>query len=296
VHTNQGTFEANHVVVATGTYQEPRIPAFSENISSDVVQLHTSHYRNPDQLPDGAVLVVGTGQSGCQIAQELYMSGRQVYLSVGSAPRFPRVYRGKDTIWWLEQVGFMDTPVESLESSRMRFAPNPVATGKNGGGDLNLHQFARDGVTLLGHAVDAQDNLMSFAPDLIENLTKSDAFVEMLKQNIDAFIDKQGLDAPPAVSEPPLRDGYDAEIIEKLDLSAQEITSIVWATGYQFDYSWIKLPILDQDRYPIQKRGVSEFPGLYFIGLMWLAKRKSGILSGVAAGAEHLAQHIAAQP
>ena len=295
VHTNQGTIEANHVVVAAGTFQQPHIPAVSANISPDILQLHSSRYHNPEELPDGAVMVVGTGQSGCQIAQEVYASGRPVYLSVGGTPRFPRVYRGKDSIWWLEKVGFFDAHVDTLASSGLRFAPNPVATGKNGGGDLNLHQFARDGVTLLGHAVDAHDHMMSFAPDLIENLTKSDNFVAQLKQNFDGFIDKTGLDAPLATATPLLRDGYDAAIIEQLDLSAHGISSIIWATGYQFDYGWIKLPVLDQDDYPIQERGVSDFPGLYFIGLYFMHTRKSGLLSGVAADAEYLAQHIVAQ-
>jgi putative flavoprotein involved in K+ transport len=295
VHTNRGTIEANHVVVAAGTFQQPRIPAVSANISPNILQLHTSHYHNLNELPDGAVLVVGTGQSGCQIAQELYLSGRQVYLSVSGALRFPRVYRGKDSAWWLEKMGFMDAHVDTLASSRMRFAPNPAATGKNGGGDLNLHQFAKDGVTLLGHVVGAQDNIMFFAADLIENLTKSDDFVAQLQQDFDAFIDKQALDAPPATFGPLPRDGYDAEIIEQLDLSAHGISSIIWATGYQFDYSWIKLPILDQDNYPIQERGVSAFPGLYFVGLYFMHTRKSGLLLGVAADAEYLAQHIVAR-
>jgi putative flavoprotein involved in K+ transport len=293
VHTNQGAIEANHVVVAAGTFQHPRIPAFSENISPDIVQLHTDDYRNPEELPDGAVLVVGSAQSGCQIAEELYTSGRKVYLSVGGAPRFPRDYRGEDTIWWLDEVGFFDAHVTTLESSRMRFAANPVATGKNGGGNLNLHQFYRDGVTLLGRGEGAQDNVMSFAPDLIDNLTKSDEFVAQMKKNIDAFIAEHDIDAPAATPGSPLRDGYDAEIIEQLDLSEAGITTIIWGTGYKFDYGWIKLPIHDQDGFPIQQRGVSEFPGLYFIGLLFMNTRRSGLLSGVAADAEYLAERIA---
>ena len=295
VHSNQGTFEAKHVVVATGTYAQPRIPAFGANLPSDIVQLHTSEYRNPDVLPDGAVLVVGSGQSGRQIAEELYMSGRKVYFSIGGAPRLKRFYRGKDMIWWLEATGFFDAPVSSLKSSRMRFAANPAATGKDGGRDLNLHQFARDGVILLGRATSVEDDVMSFAPDLIENLSKSDAFVSQLMKNVDTFILENNIDAPPAIPSPELRDGYDAEINEELDLRKAGISAVIWGTGYQFDFRWIKLPILDQDGYPIQKRGVSDYPGLYFVGLHFMHTRKSGILAGVAADAEYLAQHIHAQ-
>lgn len=295
VHTNQGMIEANHVVVATGTFQKPRIPAFAVEIAPDILQLHTDNYRNPEELPGGAVLVIGTGQSGCQIAQELYQSGRKVYLSVSSVPRVSRTYRGKDIIWWLEKTGFMSAHVSTLQSSRMRFAPNPLTTGKNGGGNLNLHQFAKDGMTLLGHANDAKGSILSFAPDLIESLTKSDAFAAQIEKNIDAFILAQGIDAPAADSIPPLRDGYDTEIIQEIDLYQSDIHTIIWGTGYQFDFNWIKLPILDHDGYPIQARGVSNYPGLYFVGLAFLDSRKSGFLLGVAADAEYLAQYINTQ-
>ncbi len=295
VRTNRGDIEANNVIVATGTFQQPRIPAFSAAISPDIVQIHTDHYRSPAALPDDAVLVVGTGQSGSQIADELYRNGRRVYLSVGGAPRVPRFYRGRDVVWWLDRMGFFDVEVTALESSRERFAANPAASGKDGGRDMNLHQFARDGVTLLGHAVGADGGSMSFAPDLKESLARSDGFVAQLKQNIDNFIAKRGIDAPPALPDPDLRDGYDAEIVEQLDLRCAGIGSIVWGTGYRYDYRWIKLPILDQDDYPIQQRGVSDFPGLYFVGLYFMHTRGSGLLSGVAADAEYVARHIAAQ-
>jgi putative flavoprotein involved in K+ transport len=295
VHTSQGVIEANRVVIATGTFNQPRIPAFGANVSPGITQLHTDTYRSPAELPDGAVLVVGTGQSGSQIAEELYLNGRRVYLSVGGATRFPRVYRGRDLIWWLDSMGFFDVEASTLKSSRERFAANPAASGKDGGRTLNPHQFARDGVTLLGHAVGADGKMMSFAPDLAESLSKSDEFVVQLKQNIDGFIARQGIDAPPTAPEPDLRDGYDAPVVEQLDLRAHGINTVVWATGYQYDYGWIRLPILDQDNYPIQRRGVTDFPGLYFVGLLFMHSRRSGLLSGVAADAEYVAQHIVAQ-
>ena len=174
----------------------------------------------------------------------------------------------------------------------MRFAPNPVATGKDGGRDLNLHQFAKDGVVLLGRATSVADDVVSLAPDLMDKLAKSDGFVAQLTKNIDAFIAENQIDAPPENNTPTLRDGYDSEIIEQLDLREAAISTIIWGTGYQFDFSWIKLPLLDEDGYPVVDRGISEFPGLYCVGLHFMHTRKSGILLGVAGDAEHVAQHI----
>jgi len=293
VTTTESTFLADNVVVAAGTFQEPRIPAFSKNFSAEFTQLHTNDYRNPESLPDGAVLVVGTGQSGCQIAEELYQGGRKVYLCVGGATRIPRRYRGKDTIWWLNELNFFDQTADSLSSSKERFKANPFVSGKDGGHSLNLHQFAKDGVVLLGHMKSAKDNQVYLAPDLRENLVKVDQFVAELKQNIDKFIIEQKIDAEKAPSNPEIKDGYEADNIEELDLIAEGIKTIIWATGYKFDFSWVAFPILDQDGYPIQDRGVSEFPGLYFLGLHFMHKRKSGLLWGVGEVAYHIAKDIA---
>jgi putative flavoprotein involved in K+ transport len=293
VTTTESTFSADNVVVAAGTFQEPRVPAFSKNISEEFTQIHSNDYRNPESLPDGAVLVVGTGQSGCQIAEELYQSGRKVYLCVGGATRVPRKYRGKDSIWWLGELNFFDQTADSLTSSKERFKANPFLSGKDGGHSLNLHQFAKDGVVLLGHMKSAQDNQVYLFPDLRENLLKVDQFVADLKQNIDKFIIEQNLDAEKDPSLPEMKDGYEADIITELDLKAEGIKTIIWATGYKFDFSWVAFPILDQDGYPIQDRGVSEYPGLYFLGLHFMHKRKSGLLWGVGEDAYHIAKDIA---
>jgi putative flavoprotein involved in K+ transport len=293
LHTNQGSLEADNVVVATGTYQEPRLPAFSADFSPDIFQLHTDEYLNPEQLPSGAVLVVGSGQSGCQIAEELYQSGRKVYLSVSSANRIPRVYRGRDSVWWLGKMHFFDQTVDQLKTSQERFAANPLFSGKNGGHDINLHQFYRDGVILLGRMQGARGSHIYLETDLHDNLEKSDLFVSQVQQGIDAFIAKQALEAPPPPSDPPLQDAYQAPIIEELDLAAEGISTVLWGTGYTYDFSWIRLPVLDQDGYPIQERGISPYAGLYFMGLYWLHDRKSGLLWGVGQDAEYIAQHIA---
>jgi putative flavoprotein involved in K+ transport len=295
VHTNDGDFEADNVVVAAGTFQKGRVPAFASELPQEIVQFHTVDYRNPEQLPDGAVLVVGTGQSGAQIAEELYQNGRKVYLCVGDATRGPRRYRGKDMGWWLNEMGEFDQTVDTLPSPKARFGASAHVSGKKGGRTLNLHQFARDGVVLLGHMEGAQGSTIFLAPDLMANLANADKGAAEVKQRVDAYIEKHGLDAPPAENGVEPQDGFDAEIIRELDLVAEGITTVIWATGFSFDFSWVKLPVLDEYGYPIQQRGVTDYPGLYFLGLTWLYKIKSGLLSGVGEDAAYIAEAIAAR-
>lgn len=291
VHTSQQTFEADNVVMATGYEQLPKIPSFANALSPAIKQLHSSEYRNPDALPAGAVLVVGSGQSGCQIAEELYQSGRKVFLCTGSAGRAPRRYRGKDTVEWLQLIGFFNMTPDKLPVPIEHFAP-PHLSGKNGGHSLNLHQFARDGVILLGHLRDAAGNKVSLAPDLHDNLAKADRFELQLLKMMDGYIQANGLDAP-TEELPQLRDGYEQSVIEELDLKAAGIRTLIWATGYTFDYSLVKLPIHDEDGFPIQTNGVARFPGLYFVGMPWMPSLKSGMLAGVAEAAEYIASAIA---
>lgn len=294
VRTSEGDYEADNVVIATGLYQSPKIPHFSSHIPSNILQIHSSQYRNPGALPDGAVLVIGTGQSGAQIAQELYQSGRQVYLSIGSAGRVPRRYRGKDINDWFTRIGMFDTRVEELKSPQAKFHPHPQISGKNGGQSLNLHQFARDGVTLLGHVRDARDGRLVIAPDLRETLSKVDqSEIDALKK-VDEYIVRTGLASPPETV-PQLHDGYQQKVITELNLEAAGISTIIWAIGYSFDFSLVKLPVVDSDGYPRQKRGVTAYEGLYFLGMPWLHTRRSGILFGVGDDAAYLAAHIAAR-
>ena len=293
VSTDEEDFEADNVVIATGLYQQPKIPLLSSNLPSEIHQLHSSEYRNPEALPDGAVLVVGSAQSGCQITEELYQSGRRVYLSVSSAGRLPRRYRGKDVTRWIDEMGFGDRTVDQLPSPKVKFAGSAHGTGKDGGHTINLHQFARDGVVLLGHIESIQEDRIVLAPDLKENLSKADAFEADLARNIDEYIERVGLDAPnETLTE--LRDGYMAELIPELDLKSSDITSVIWATGFKFDFSLVKLPAFDEDGYPVQQRGVTEYPGLYFVGLPFLHTSKSGLLFGVGDDAAHVASVIAA--
>jgi putative flavoprotein involved in K+ transport len=292
IRTNQGEYQATNVVIATGLFQQPKIPPSSANLPSEIAQLHSGEYRNPEGLPPGAVLVVGTGQSGCQIAEELYQSGRKVYLCVGgSAGRAPRRYRGKDITWWLVQTGFFSRTVDQLPSPKARFGANPQVSGKAGGHTLNLHKFAREGVTLLGRYAGAEGGKVYLTPDLYEKLEKIDKFeIDMLK-GIDEFIARNGFDAPEETL-PQQVDGYEAPIITELDIRAAGITSLIWSGGYKFDFSWVHLPVFDEDGFPVQQRGVTVFPGLYFLGMPWLHTLKSGLLLGVGEDAAYIASKI----
>jgi putative flavoprotein involved in K+ transport len=254
VTTNRGTSAcACNVVIATGLYQEPKVPAFSSDLPEDIKQVHSDAYRNPQGLLPGAVLVVGSAQSGCQIAEELYQSGRKVYLSVGRAGRVPRRYRGKDSNWWSDKLGLYDQTVDKLPSPKAKFFGKPHISGKDGGHTLNLHQFARDGVVLLGHLRGVDKARIILAPDLKENLAKADKFEADFVKAIDTYVAKTGMDVPQETL-PILRDGFDAEVVLDLDLRCAGITNVVWATSYNFDFSIVKLPILDGDGFPIQTR------------------------------------------
>lgn len=295
VRTADATYWARHVVVATGLFQTPRIPRLAEHVPAGVVQLHSGDYRNSAQLPEGGVLVVGSSQSGCQIAQELHQSGRPVYLCTSGAGRIPRTYRGRDIFAWAAQMGFSERTVDQLPSPKAKFAANPHMAGKTDGGSLNLHQFARDGIRLLGRLQDVQDGKALLAGDLHDNLAKADKFEADMLQGIDAYIAQAGIEAP-LEAVPHWQDGYALEALRELDLAASGIRTIIWAIGYDFDFSLVKFPIFDEDGYPIQQRGLTAQPGLYFVGLPWLHKQKSGLLAGVAEDAAHIVQSICAEP
>jgi len=293
VSTDGAEFEATSIVIATGLHQRPKIPVFGTDLMSEIRQLHSNEYRNPEALPDGAVLVVGSAQSGCQIAEELYQSGRKVFLSVGSAGRLPRRYRGKDVTRWSDEMGLADRTVDDLPSPKAKFAASAHGTGKDGGHTINLHQFARDGVVLLGHIQSVQEDRIALAPDLKENLAKADKLEADFMRQVDEYIESRGLEVPTETL-PELRDGYEVELILELDLESVGITGVVWATGYEFDFSLVKLPAFDEDGYPVQRRGVTDYPGLYFVGLPFLHTIKSGLLAGVGDDAAHVVSAIAA--
>jgi len=288
-------YAAANVVVATGSYQFPRPTKLADAFPTHIAQLHSSLYRNPDGLPPGAVLVVGSADTGCQIVEELFESGRQVYLCVGRSSRRPRRYRGKDAVFWTVTLGGMNQTVDQLPDPSARFAGNPHLTGRNGGHTLSLHHFARNGVVLLGRLTDVHGESIVLAPDLQDNLAFADKGSDDFKNNVDAFVRKTGMDVPAKQPDPidEVRSDAGENAPTTLDLQAAGITSVIWANGYGFDYSWVHLPVLDSWGYPIQQRGVTRFPGLYFLGMNLLHSRKSGILFGVGEDAAHVAAEIA---
>jgi putative flavoprotein involved in K+ transport len=283
---------ARNVVMATGLYQAPKIPALSGDFPAHTKQLHSDSYRNPQQLLPGAVLVVGSAQSGAQIAEELYETGRKVYLAVGRAGRTPRRYRGKDANWWIARMGSYDREVSELPSPKAKFAGKPHISGTKGGHTINLHQFARDGVVLLGRLAGVEDGIVELAGDLHDNLAAADRAEAEFINSVDAYVARTGMTVPEETLQA-LRDGFAQPILSKLDLKAAGITNVIWATGYGFDFSTIKLPVVDGDGFPIQTRGVSAYDGLFFVGLPWLHTAKSGLIYGVGEDASFIADRIA---
>lgn len=292
VKAESGLLSAKNVAVATGLFQVPKIPAFSRSLPWDVQQLSSSAYRNPSQVREGAVLVVGTGQSGCQIAEELYQNGRKVFLCTGRTGRVPRRYRGRDIIQWMRLWGFFDQTPDQLSGPEARFGSNPHLSGKDGGHTINLHQFSRNGVVLLGHLVDVRDGKAYFLPDLHENLAKVDEFEGFILRKTDEFIQLTHADAP-AEGVELLQDGYAAPTITELDLAGERIGALIWALGYRFDYSLVHLPVVDTFGFPETQHGATRYPGLYFLGMPWIYQRKSGILLGIGQDAAYIAEQIA---
>ncbi|TLN18072.1 FAD-dependent oxidoreductase, partial [bacterium] len=281
------SYRARNVVIASGLFQRAKIPAWAGELPPEIFQLGACDYRNPRQLPPGAVLVVGSGQSGSQIAEELNDAGRKVYLSLGSAGRVPRRYRGRDAVEWNMIIGFFDRTQDMLPSLAARFASNPLVTGKNGGHSLNYHKFHRDGIVLLGHARGAQDGRLLLAPDVRECVVKADTFEREYLKKIDEAIEQHGFGDPPEQLQQQT-DGLSAPVIESLDLKAAGIRAVIWTGGFAFDYSLVKLPVVDGYGFPLTQRCVTQYPGLFFLGMPWLHAAKSGLLMGVGADAAYV--------
>lgn len=290
------TIRARNVVLATGPYPRPRIPVASGAISGHIQQLHSNDYRRPGQLADGAVLVVGTGQSGAQIAEELHRAGRDVHLAVSKCSTAPRRYRGHDLGWWLLQV-FQHGPEvgvsPKLQSPAARFAGNPILSGQGGGHSIDLRQFARDGMRLYGGLESAAGGTVRFSDDLADRLSFAETqFDKQYRRMFEAYIAAAGIDAPPDDRPPPDASFVPATSTE-LDLAAAGIRSVVWATGYRLDFGWVDLPVFDEWGYPRHTRGVTTHPGLYAVGLPWLHTVASSVFAGVGADAAHVVEHIA---
>lgn len=291
VETSAGEIHARYVVAATGPFQKPVFPPIVPE-GAGLTQIHSADYRNPGQLPAGAVLVVGAGASGAQIAEELLAAGRRVFLSVGPHDRPPRRYRGRDNVWWLGVLNKWD--MEAPPTTRhVTFA----VSGANGGETVDFRRLAARGVTLVGRAAAFADGVMTFAPGLAENLATGDANYLSVLDEADAYVARNGLDLPeePEARLMPPDPACVTDPILSLDIRAAGITSIVWATGYTQDFGWLGVDAFDDTGRPRHQRGVSSEPGIYFLGLPWLSRRGSSFIWGVWHDAKFIAGHIATQ-
>jgi putative flavoprotein involved in K+ transport len=290
--TSEGVIEARNVVAATGPFQKPVIPPVVP-ADSGITQIHSASYRNPSQLPEGGVLVIGAGSSGVQIADELARAGRKVYLAVGPHNRPPRSYRGKDFVWWLGALGLwnMETPDPSTEHVTI------AVSGARGGHTVDFRDLAAQGITLVGRAESYANGTMHFASDLAQNIAAGDTDYLSVLDSADAHIEREGLDFP---EEPEARTiGPEPDCVKNpildLDLVEAGITSIIWATGYALDFGWLQFDVMDERGRPAHQRGVSKVPGFYFLGLAWLSRRASPFIWGVWHDAKYIAEHIAAK-
>jgi len=292
VETTAGPIDAEFIVVATGPFQVPVIPPLVP-ADAPVLQLHSSDYRNPEQLPEGGVLVVGCGASGVQIADELRRAGRTVHIAVGPHTRPPRRYRDRDVVWWLGALGMWDmqTPPAGAEHVTIAFS------GAYGGRTIDFRTLAAEGITLHGRAEGYEDGVVRFADDLAANIAAKLPPSRRDRVRADAYVERNGLSLPevPAAHELGPLPACVTEPIRELDLAAAGISTILWATGFRTDYAWLDVDVIDERGRPIHQRGVAAEPGLYFLGLPWLSHRGSSFIWGVWHDADYVANHIANQ-
>ncbi|MCH5641154.1 MULTISPECIES: MSMEG_0569 family flavin-dependent oxidoreductase [unclassified Gordonia (in: high G+C Gram-positive bacteria)] len=291
--TGEQVLTCDQVVVATGGYPIPVIPPYAASLNPAVTQIHSEQYRNADQLPDGAVLVVGTGQSGAQIAEDLHLAGREVHLAVGNAPRVARTYRGRDCMTWLSDMGLYDIAAQQYPGGKAaQEKTNHYVTGRDGGRDIDLRRFALEGMHLYGHLAGGKDSALQFAPTLTDSLDKADTVYNSICVDIDRYIDDNCIEAPEPGRYQPVWQP-DSEPTE-LDLDTAGITAIVWAIGYRPDYRWIEASAFDGAGRPMQTRGATQIRGLSFVGLPWMHTWGSGRFLGIDRDARHVAESIGA--
>lgn len=292
VETSKGVIEANNIVAATGAFQHPVIPPVVP-ADADVKQMHSFEYKNPEQLPEGAVLVVGAGSSGAQIADELQRAGKNVYLSVGPHDRLPRAYRGRDFCWWLGVLGLWDISEMAPGTEHVTIS----VSGAYGGQTMDFRRLASEGMTLVGLTESYKDGKLTFRPDLADNIAHGDANYLSMLDDADAYVARNGIDLP---EEPDARKAYPdpdclTNPVREVDLVEAGITTILWATGFRQDFSWLKVDACDERGKPKHQRGVSTEPGVYFLGLPWQSRRGSSFIWGVWHDAKHIADQIANQ-
>jgi putative flavoprotein involved in K+ transport len=288
VRTDRGSVRSRHVVVATGYLDRPAVPELRAAIPSGVVQLHSSRYRHPAQLPDGGVLVVGAGPTGQQIADELAISGRRVHLAVGRHRVLPRRYRGRDAFWWLDRTGASRRTVDELVRRPVRAESSVLA----GGRDLDLRVLVSRGVVPHGRLRGVGGPRAVFADDLAASMAAGEEQARRFRERVDRYVARTGLRVAEDVTRPADMPQWACEPSTELELDRGRISAVIWATGYLRDYSWLHAPVLDAAGNPVQRRGVTSAPGLFFLGLSFMWRRDSSFIDGVGADAEHVADHI----
>ena len=292
VRTNAGEWRCATVVIATGECDKPSVPAMASSLSRSMTQVVPTEYKNPGQLPDGGVLVVGASATGIQLAAEIQASDRSVTLSVGRHTRMPRTYRGRDIMWWLETMGVLSERADSLsDPDASRSQPSLQLVGGAEPRTLDLSVLQADGVRLVGRATDATGSIMRFEDDLLETVVAADVKLAKLRARIDAFVSAMGADDEVEAAEPFVR----TQVVDSpthLDLQAEGICTVVWATGYRREYPWLRIPILDAWGEIRHRGGVTEAPGVYVMGLRLLRRRNSSFIDGQAQDAADLAEHL----
>jgi len=289
VRTPDGELRSATVVIATGNQNVPRLPGDAARITDRVRQLHAAEYRNAERLPAGAVLVVGSAQSGCQIAEDLSAAGRRVYLATSRVGRLPWRHRGREMLEWLADAGFFDQRPQDLEDPAMVTAPQPIVA--SGGRSLGLQSLARLGVTLLGRMVGADGATVTFDDSVTDNVAFGDGFATRVRTMADAFVTRTAPDAPAAEADD-AGGPVDVDTCAALDLDAAQVGSIIWCTGFTGDFSWVHLPVLDGRGQPAHDGGATAEPGVWFVGLPWLTHRASGVFLGLPSDAERIAAAV----
>lgn len=294
--TSDGAYSTQQVVIATGYYHHPRLPPLASRFPDTLTQIHSADYRSPAALPEGEVLVVGSGQSGAQIAEDLHLEGRKVHLCVGTAPRVSRFYRGRDVVDWLDEMGHYRLTIDDYPETERnaREKTNHYVTGRDGGRDIDLRQFALEGMQLYGRLLDCERNadgeaFLITSDDLQINLDNADAVMNRIQCSIDEYIEANDIDA---ATELPYTQAWQPAADQPRELPVSRLSAIIWSVGFETDFRWIQLPAFDAKGYPKHYRGVSSVDGLYFLGLPWLWTWGSGRFEGIAQDAEYLSEQV----
>jgi putative flavoprotein involved in K+ transport len=295
VDTSIGSWTCDQVVIATGGYDNPILPPYAADLAPEIQQMHSVDYRRPAQVPQGATLVIGTGQSGVQIMEDLVRDGRKVHLAVGPAPRSPRKYRGRDATDWLYDMGHYEITIDKHpDPFKALSQTNHYMSGRDGGKEIDLRRFVvEDDISLYGSVAGMAGGRIEFLPDLAKNLDDADKSYVGIRNQIDAYIAREGIDAP---EEPEfVKLWTPAQEVTEIDAAALGITSVIWSIGFRPDYGWIEVDVFDERGKPKFHRGVTEVAGFHFIGLGWLNTWGSGRFLGIAEDAAYLAEAIAGQ-